>query len=105
MHGAWQDTAEHNAPLYPLPGSTGTELQFTVSYAVDHWLKLGADPAKLVLGLPLYGRTFTLASDLNTGIGAPTVGKGGHEGPITRIEGMLGYNEVCVTLLPGITGS
>lgn len=28
-------------------------------------------------------------------MGAPVTGKGGAPGPITRIIGMLGYNEIC----------
>src|SRR5690625_3643595 len=46
-----------------------------------------------VLGMPLYGRTFTLAGSQH-GIGAPVVGKGGSPGPFTRTVGMLGYNEI-----------
>lgn len=46
------------------------------------------------MGMPLYGRTFTLADPNNFGIGAPAVGAGGAAGPITRLVGTLGYNEV-----------
>ena len=44
--------------------------------------------------MPLYGRTFTLANPANNGIGAQAVGAGGNAGPITRLVGTLGYNEV-----------
>ena len=46
------------------------------------------------MGVPLYGRTFTLASPNNNGIGANAVGAGGSAGPYTRLIGTLGYNEV-----------
>ena len=94
FHGGWDNYTAHNAPLYPFPGSTGIEQQFTTQWAVDYWISLGADPKKIVLGIPLYGRTFTLKYRGNNGLGAPVVGKGGSPGPITRIIGMLGYNEV-----------
>lgn len=47
-----------------------------------------------VLGMGLYGRTFTLANPSNNGIGAPAVGAGGSAGPITKLVGILGYHEV-----------
>src|SRR5699024_9626978 len=87
FHGAWERVTGFNAPLAPLNDS------LTVSYAINYWLKLGVDPGKVIMGIPLYGRTFTLAGSAN-GIGAPTVGNGGEAGPYTRQLGMLGYNEV-----------
>lgn len=95
FHGGWDKTTGHNSPLYPLDGATGIDEQFTMKYAVDYWIERGADPKKIILGIGLYGRTFTLKDSKNNGIGAPVVGKGGSPGPITRIIGMLGYNEIC----------
>lgn len=51
-------------------------------------------PARqLVMGLPAYGRSYTLRSNLNTGIGAPVVGPG-KPGAYTVIPGFLAYYEV-----------
>ncbi|CAG2179215.1 unnamed protein product [Oppiella nova] len=47
-----------------------------------------------VLGIPFYGRTFTLATPQNNSFNAPTTGPGG-AGPYTRSIGHLGYNEIC----------
>lgn len=47
----------------------------------------------LVIGIPIYGRTFTLENLADTSIGARTIG-GGDPGPFTLAEGSLGYNEV-----------
>lgn len=59
---------------------------------------LGAPSKKLVLGIPLYGRTFTLRDSSKTGIGdyhsGPGVG-----GRYTQEPGMLGYNEVNILCL------
>lgn len=63
--------------------------------AVKMWLNKGVDPNKLVLGMPLYGRTFTLANPKNNGFLAPTVGPG-PAGPATGESGYLGYNEVSI---------
>lgn len=62
-------------------------------------IKMGAAPGKLVLGVPLYGRTFNLQSTLNSdslkevklGLTASSIG---FQGPYTRENGFMGYNEV-----------
>lgn len=100
FHGGWDNVTGHNSPLYPLPGATGIDEQFTVEYAVNTWLNAGVDPSKLTLGLPLYGRSFTLAGAAN-GIGAPAIGSGGDAGPLTKTVGMLAYNEVCSLIQNG----
>ncbi|XP_017492169.1 PREDICTED: chitinase-3-like protein 1, partial [Rhagoletis zephyria] len=93
--GGWSPNVWHNAPLYPLENATGIDKEFTTQFAIDYWIEKGADPAKLIQGFPLYGRTFTLKDSKDNGLGAPAIGKGGNPGPITRIIGMLGYNEIC----------
>ncbi|XP_049546415.1 probable chitinase 2 [Anopheles darlingi] len=66
----------------------------SVLSSVKYWLSKGADPAKLNLGIPFYGNTFTLANPSQTQIGAPAAG-GGNAGPYIKIAGYLGYNEIC----------
>lgn len=65
--------------------------------SVKGWIEKGADPAKLVLGIGEYGRSFTLSSTSNTGVGASSSGAG-TSGPYTQEAGMLGYNEVGIFL-------
>jgi len=101
FHGGWENKTAHNSPLHPRQEDVELDKEFTVEYAVDYWLKLGADAKKLVVGMPLYGRTFTLADPNQHGIGAKAVGKGGAAGPITRLIGTLGYNEICGMLKSG----
>ncbi|CAN7937357.1 unnamed protein product, partial [Ixodes hexagonus] len=62
--------------------------------SVDTWISKGADVSKLVLGMQLYGRTFTLARSDDNGLMAPALGPG-RLGPITKEGGSLGYNEIC----------
>lgn len=57
-------------------------------------MKLGADPSKIVVGLPLYGQTFTLSSSSEHGLGDPARGSG-NPGEYTQQPGMLAYYEIC----------
>lgn len=96
FHGAWDTETGHNAPLKINKNEKERDQEFTVEYAVNYWLELGADPKKIVMGMPLYGRSFEIEGE-DHGFHTKTVpgSKGGNEGPFTRQRGVLGYNEVC----------
>lgn len=51
-------------------------------------------PEKIVLGVPFFGRSFTLQYSNNTGIGAPILGPGKAE-EYTQEEGVVAYYEIC----------
>lgn len=97
FHGAWDRFTGINAPLYASSSEQGDDANLNVNSAVKYWLSQGASADKLILGVPSYGRSFTLANPSNNGVGAPAVG-GGNSGPYTRQTGMLGYNEICVNI-------
>lgn len=59
---------------------------------MNYWKELGADPKKLVMGMPMYGQAFTLNDASNTGLGSP--GTKGMAGMQTRAAGFLAYYEV-----------
>ena len=84
-----QRTGHHSA----LNGTSGDD-QMTVSYAVNYWLASGVPNQKLVLGIPMYGRSFTLKFENQTGLGAPVKGPG-HPGSFTKEPGFLAYHEIC----------
>ncbi|XP_055531990.1 chitinase-3-like protein 1 [Wyeomyia smithii] len=95
MHGAWENTAGINAPLYKGPADrTEIQKQLNVNASVHYWLSQGAPKEKLILGIPLYGRSFTLANPDLTDIGAPVTGPG-LAGEHSREPGILAYNEFC----------
>lgn len=91
--GSWQSRTGHHSPLMAPLGSSQKDIELTVSFAIDYWISLGLDPEKLVVGIPFYGRSFTLAGK-EKGLGAPAKGAG-KAGPFTRQDGTIGYNEVC----------
>lgn len=55
---------------------------------------MGADPSKIVVGLPFYGQTYTLSSNSEHGLGDPAKGSG-YPGEYTQQPGMLAYYEIC----------
>ena len=55
--GSWDQKSGHQANLFPSrnnPAST----PFSTVAAVDHYVRSGVRPDKIVLGMPLYGRAF-----------------------------------------------
>lgn len=81
--------------MISLKSCSSHEYDFSQDASVQGWIARGASPSKLVLGLPTYGRTFTLSSTTNTALLA-TSGYGGIAGPYTQTSGYWGYNEVCL---------
>ncbi|KAL1451061.1 hypothetical protein WDU94_003355 [Cyamophila willieti] len=61
---------------------------WNVQASVEAWLSRGVAANKLVLGVPLYGVTFTLADASKNTIGSPAAGAGSAGRP-------LFYNEIC----------
>lgn len=61
---------------------------------------MGAPKDKLVIGMPTYGRTFTLSNTANYKVNSPASG-GGKAGEYTKEAGFLAYYEVyyIVTIL------
>lgn len=57
-------------------------------------MKKGLPKSKLVLGIPFFGRSFTLQYYNETGIGSPIKGPG-KEGYYTQNPGQLAYFEIC----------
>ncbi|XP_028732439.1 chitotriosidase-1 [Peromyscus leucopus] len=94
FHGSWEKTTGHNSPLYKRREEGEAATGLNVDAAVQLWLQKGMPAGKLILGMPTYGRSFTLASSSNNRVGAPATGPGA-PGPYTREGGILAYFEVC----------
>ncbi|CAB3371424.1 Hypothetical predicted protein [Cloeon dipterum] len=94
FHGQWERQVGHNAPLYPLESATSYQKKLTVDYSAREWVKQGAPKEKLMIGMPTYGRSFTLVEKTKFDIGAPASG-GGSPGKYTAEAGFMSYYEVC----------
>lgn len=96
FHGSWEKITGHNSPLYRGSADQGQFIYFNVNYAMNYWRTKGAPAEKLIVGFPIYGRTFTLSTS-QTGVGAPVSGAG-QPGKFTRQAGFWAYFEVCLFL-------
>lgn len=63
-------------------------------FSIQYYLREGADPDKLVLGIPTYGRSYTLINPEAADIGSPAEGPG-EKGDFTKEQGYLAYYEIC----------
>ncbi|XP_014258890.1 probable chitinase 2 [Cimex lectularius] len=90
-HGSWEKKTGPNAPL--TPDTDLLTVEASVEYALDH----GVPKEKLVMGVPLYGRTFILdgVNETSGKLGEPSKENEGFQGPFTKTNGFLGFNEIC----------
>jgi chitinase len=100
FHGKWEKETGHNAPLYAPSTDSEWRKQLSVDHAANLWVKLGAPKEKLIIGMPTYGRSFTLADTDRHGPNSPASG-GGKEGVYTKEGGFLAYYEICEMLNNG----
>lgn len=57
-------------------------------------VSLGAPREKLLVGIPLYGQSFTLAQKMSHSVNSPSTGPG-EPGEYTKQPGMLAFYEIC----------
>ncbi|KAJ8980546.1 hypothetical protein NQ317_001053 [Molorchus minor] len=98
FHREREAIADHHSNLFARPEDHGLNLFLSVDYAVKFWLKKGLPRSKLVLGIPFFGRSFTLRYANESGIGSPIKGPG-REGFYTQNPGLLAYFEICDMVL------
>ncbi|XP_037726356.1 serine-rich adhesin for platelets isoform X2 [Drosophila subpulchrella] len=99
FHSSHEPSVNHHAPLYSLEEDSeyNYDAELNIDYSIKYYLKAGADRDKLVLGIPTYGRSYTLINEESTELGAPSEGPG-EQGDATREKGYLAYYEICQTL-------
>ena len=92
-HGHWDKKTGHVAPMNF--HSEAEVAYFNTNYTLNYWIRLGADPKKIIMGIPLYGQSFTLTNPNDHGLNAPAKATG-TQGPYTRQAGFLAYYEVSI---------
>lgn len=76
-----------DAPLYDRAS------HFSASYGVVSWIDAGVPASKVVMGLPLYARSWFLRNKANSGVGAPVVAEGPKQHG-SNATGVMSYAEV-----------
>lgn len=98
FHGHWDKQTGHVAPLYYVEGDTNP--YFNGNYSIHYWLDQGTPPSKLIMGMPLYGQSFTLANQNARSLNDKSIGPG-QAGTYTRAGGFLAYYEICEKVSAG----
>ncbi|EPZ31515.1 Glycoside hydrolase, family 18, catalytic domain-containing protein [Rozella allomycis CSF55] len=69
--GSWSRKAGHQSNLYDYPNN---EMNISVNETIVDWIKLGCPSEKIVMGMPIYGRSFENTKGLGFPFTSPTVG-------------------------------
>jgi len=95
-HGQWDKRTGHVAPLYYHPDDEF--YYFNANYSINYWISKGAPPRSIVMGMPLYGQSFTI-NDPSSGTDLNSPASAGNAGEFTRAAGFLSYYEICDRIL------
>lgn len=119
FNGAWDTVTGQNAPLYPsskdvtdfqkilndvsqkfrndwkLRVAVNICIVLLQNSSIAAWIAAGASLPKTNLGVPAYGRTFTLTNSSDNGVRAPSSGPGS-PGSITETSGLLSFLEARI---------
>ncbi|KAF2346331.1 Chitin binding domain [Trinorchestia longiramus] len=82
-----------SSPPQPPNGCVITTTTCHQDWTVKYYVQLGADRQKLVVGIPTYGRTFTLADENFSEYGSAAIGPG-QAGNYTNEKGFMPFYEV-----------
>ena len=91
-HGHWDRKTGHVSPFFNHPDDE--YFYFNTNFTIHYWIEKGCPRTKLVMGMPLYGQSFTLDSSAKHGLNAAASQKGA-AGDFTRAPGFLAYYEIC----------
>ncbi|XP_055390535.1 acidic mammalian chitinase-like [Condylostylus longicornis] len=94
FYGYWSKHIGVASALYTYEN----DIDSSVDAIVNNWITRGAAPEKLLMGIPLFGRTFTLKYNNQTDVGSPFIGIG-QKTEYVQYEGLMSYMELCTRLL------
>ncbi|MHB8088441.1 MAG: glycosyl hydrolase family 18 protein [Anaerolineaceae bacterium] len=95
FHGTWDATTNFNAPLFRTVNDPA-DAALNADAAVQTYLAEGVPAAKLVMGVPFYGRGWSGVMDVDHGLYQSTAGAA----PGTHEAGSFEYNDIRDRYLP-----
>ncbi|XP_055338642.1 oviduct-specific glycoprotein-like [Paramacrobiotus metropolitanus] len=96
LAGYWNGTIMHPSPLF------NEEEKASADNGVQMWIDAGIAPAKLVLGIPTFARTYKMPPNVQPNQGyAGNFSGDGIRGAVSQAPGFLYYAEVCSRLQAG----
>lgn len=90
-HGAWEKQTNHQAALYSNPNDPSAyKAQYNIASTIQQYKNAGVKAEDIVLGAPLYGRSWTGVSSFNDGLFQSATGAG----PGTWEAGSFDYKDL-----------
>ncbi|KFD62705.1 hypothetical protein M514_09163 [Trichuris suis] len=100
FHGSWETKTGINSPFSV--GGSRSQWDSTLSTvsAINFWVAKGMPKEKIVVGLPTYGRGWTLSNAHDFSVGSKATGAS-HPLNYTRAAGVIAFYESCELLTQG----